>query len=79
MILVAKNNKRLSKQMKVRYNVSNFLFFVFIFSVSCFNRNSTISIDGVTMGTKYSIKITDFNNEKLCTPEIFNKFNSSAS
>ena len=69
------NNKQF-KRKKVRINISSFLFYFCILFISCQPQNSTISLSGETMGTTYSIKISDYNNSLFSISEIGTKIDS---
>ena len=65
------------KLKKVRINISNFLFCFYILFISCTGGNSNISLTGETMGTTYSIKISDYNNSSLSIDQIRVKIDST--
>ena len=65
------------KLKKVRIYFSSFLFCFYILFISCQGKTSNISLSGETMGTTYSIKISDYNNSSLSIDQIRAKVDST--
>ena len=65
------------KLKKVRINISSFLFCTCMLFISCQHKTSNISLSGETMGTTYSIKISDYNNSSLSIDQIIAKVDST--
>ncbi len=70
------NNKKF-KPKRVRINISSFLFYFYILFVACQQENINISLAGETMGTTYSIKISDYDNNFFSISQIKTKLDSA--
>ena len=70
------DNKKF-KPKRVRINISSFLFCFCILFVACQQGNSNISFRGETMGTTYSIEISDYDNNTFSVSQIKTKVDSA--